>query len=74
MAPTTAALEEKTTTAEDDAMCMELTAAGSPVRHIHHQAYACWDSEETLEPGADDYNTARHTANLVIAGQFIQRG
>jgi len=47
MAPTTAALEEKTATAEDDARCMELTTAGSPVRHMHHQAYACWDSEET---------------------------
>jgi glyoxylase I family protein len=47
MAPTAAALEEKTTTVEDDARCMELTAAGSPLRHIHHQAYACWDSEET---------------------------
>jgi glyoxylase I family protein len=47
MAPTTAALEEKTTTTEDDARYMELTAAGSPVRHIHQLAYACWDSEET---------------------------
>jgi glyoxylase I family protein len=47
MAPTTAALEEKTTTAEGDGVCMELTAAGNPVRRIHHQAYACWDSEET---------------------------
>jgi|ERR1700730_82022 len=25
----------------------ELTAADKPVRHIHHHAYACWDSEET---------------------------
>jgi glyoxylase I family protein len=25
----------------------ELTAADNPVRHIHHHAYACWDSEET---------------------------
>jgi len=47
MAPTTAALEEKTTTAEDDAGYMELTTAGSPVHHILQQAYACWDSEET---------------------------
>jgi glyoxylase I family protein len=43
MAPT-AALEEKTRTV-DDARSMELTT--SPVRHIQHQAYACWDSEET---------------------------
>jgi len=47
MAPTAAALVETTTTVEDDATGMELTAAGNPVRHIHHQAYACWDSEET---------------------------
>jgi glyoxylase I family protein len=45
MAATAAALEQKTTTAEDDVMCMELTA--SPVKHMYHQAYACWDSEET---------------------------
>jgi glyoxylase I family protein len=45
MAPTTAALEEMTTTHEDDAGRMEMTT--SSVRHIHHQAYACWDSEET---------------------------
>src|SRR5580704_5362080 len=45
MVPTAAALEEMTTTAEDDARRMEMTP--SPVRHIHHQAYACWDSEET---------------------------
>jgi glyoxylase I family protein len=32
---------------EDDGSCTELTAAGNPVRHIHHHAYACWDSEET---------------------------
>jgi catechol 2,3-dioxygenase-like lactoylglutathione lyase family enzyme len=24
-----------------------MTAADNPVRHIHHHAYACWDSEET---------------------------
>ncbi len=24
-----------------------MTATDNPVRHIHHQAYACWDSEET---------------------------
>jgi glyoxylase I family protein len=45
MAPTAAASEDKTTTDEDDAGRMEMTP--SPVRHIHHQAYACWDSEET---------------------------
>ena len=44
MAPI-AALEEMTTTDEHDAGRMELTS--TPVRHIHHQAYACWDSEET---------------------------
>lgn len=47
MTLTTTALDERTTTAEDDAACMDLTAARGPVRHIHHQAYACWDSEET---------------------------
>ncbi len=47
MAPTAAALVEKTTTTENDVSGMELTAAGNPVRHVHHQAYACWDSEET---------------------------
>jgi glyoxylase I family protein len=47
MAPTAAALVEKTTTLEDDASGKKLTAAGSQVRQIHHQAYACWDSEET---------------------------
>jgi len=45
MTPTAAALEEKTTTVEDDVTCMELTTG--PVKHIHHQAYTCWDSEET---------------------------
>jgi len=45
MAPTAATLEEMTTTDEDDAGRMEMTT--SPVRHILHQAYACWDSEET---------------------------
>jgi glyoxylase I family protein len=45
MAPTAAALEEMTTTDKDNAGRMEMTP--SPVRHIHHQAYACWDSEET---------------------------
>ena len=44
MAPI-AALEEMTTTDEHNAGRMELTSI--PVRHIHHQAYACWDSEET---------------------------
>jgi glyoxylase I family protein len=47
MAPTGATLEEKTTTVEDDTNCTELTAAGNPVRHVYHHAYACWDSEET---------------------------
>jgi glyoxylase I family protein len=47
MAPRAAALEERTTTAKDDAMRMELATAGGPAKHIHHQAYACWDSEET---------------------------
>jgi glyoxylase I family protein len=45
MVPTVAALEEEATTVKDDAGRMEMTA--SPVRRIHHQAYACWDSEET---------------------------
>jgi len=45
MAPTAAALEERVTTAEDDFMRAELTT--SPGKHIHHRAYACWDSEET---------------------------
>lgn len=47
MAPAAAGFEEKTTTVEDDVGCMELTTAGNPVRHLHHHAYACWDSEET---------------------------
>jgi glyoxylase I family protein len=47
MAPTAAGFEQKTTTVEDDVGCMELTTAGNPVRHLHHHAYACWDSEET---------------------------
>jgi glyoxylase I family protein len=25
----------------------DMTVAASPVRHVHHHAYACWDSEET---------------------------
>jgi glyoxylase I family protein len=33
--------------AKDDSTCMELTAAGRPVIHIHHLLYACWDSEQT---------------------------
>ena len=45
MAPTAAALEDMTATDEDNAGRMEMTP--SPVRHVHHQAYACWDSEET---------------------------
>jgi glyoxylase I family protein len=32
---------------EDNAVCREMTAAANSVRRIHHQAYACWDSEET---------------------------
>ena len=39
MAPSAAALEQKTTTVKDDVMYAELTT--SPVKHIHHQAYAC---------------------------------
>jgi|ERR1700730_9286557 len=31
----------------DDAGCTEMTMADNPVRHMHHHAYACWDSEET---------------------------
>ena len=45
MAPTAAASENMTTSGEDDAGRMEMTTR--PVRHILHQAYACWDSEET---------------------------
>ena len=45
MVPTAAALEEEAITVEDDARSMEMTT--SPVRRIHYQAYACWDSEET---------------------------
>jgi glyoxylase I family protein len=40
-----AALEEMTTTDEHDAGRTEMTPI--PLRHVHHQAYACWDSEET---------------------------
>jgi glyoxylase I family protein len=32
---------------EDNAACPEMTATDYSVRHIHHHAYACWDSEET---------------------------
>src|ERR1700735_1776177 len=32
---------------EDNAARQETTATASSVRHIHHQAYACWDAEET---------------------------
>jgi glyoxylase I family protein len=45
MAPTAAALEDRMTTADDNVMRMGPTT--SPAKHIHHQAYACWDSEET---------------------------
>jgi glyoxylase I family protein len=38
MTSTAAALEENPTNVE---------VAGSPVKHILHHAYACWDSEET---------------------------
>ena len=43
MAP--AAAEDTTTTDRDGTERMKMTT--TPVRHIHHQAYACWDSEET---------------------------
>ena len=45
MAPTAMALKGMTATDEDDAGRMEKTT--TPSRHIRHQAYACWDSEET---------------------------
>jgi glyoxylase I family protein len=32
---------------EDNAAGTETTATANSVRHIHHHAYACWDSEET---------------------------
>jgi len=32
---------------QDDMSSVEMTAALDPVPHIHHHAYACWDSEET---------------------------
>jgi catechol 2,3-dioxygenase-like lactoylglutathione lyase family enzyme len=32
---------------EDNAAGTEMTAIANSVRHIHHHAYACWDSEET---------------------------
>jgi glyoxylase I family protein len=31
----------------DDASYTEMKVAGNLVRHMHHHAYACWDSEET---------------------------
>jgi glyoxylase I family protein len=34
-------------TRADDASCTKMTVADNPIRHIHHHAYACWDSEET---------------------------
>jgi glyoxylase I family protein len=34
-------------TRADGASGTEMTVADNPVRHIHHRAYACWDSEET---------------------------
>jgi catechol 2,3-dioxygenase-like lactoylglutathione lyase family enzyme len=37
----------RNTTREDDASRADMTPADNPVRHIHHHAYACWDSEET---------------------------
>lgn len=33
--------------AEDDAGRIDVTTASMQIKHIHHQAYACWDSEET---------------------------
>jgi hypothetical protein len=47
MASTAAALEERTTAVENGAGSVELTTGAGPAKHIHHQAYACWDSEET---------------------------
>jgi glyoxylase I family protein len=32
---------------EDNAARAEIAVAANSVRHIHHHAYACWDSEET---------------------------
>jgi len=32
---------------EDNAAATEMAAADNSVRHIHHHAHACWDSEET---------------------------
>jgi glyoxylase I family protein len=32
---------------EDDTSSREMTLAYNPVRHTHHHAYPCWDSEET---------------------------
>ena len=32
---------------EDNAVRAEFAVGANPVRHIHHHAYACWDSEET---------------------------
>jgi glyoxylase I family protein len=32
---------------EDYAAGTEMTATDNSVRHIHHHAYSCWDSEET---------------------------
>ncbi|HTD73914.1 MAG TPA: VOC family protein [Steroidobacteraceae bacterium] len=40
-----AAAEDTTTTDQGDTVRMKMST--SPVRHIHHQAYSCWDSEET---------------------------
>jgi glyoxylase I family protein len=73
MAPTAAALVETTTTVEDDASGMELTAAGNPVRHIHHQAYACWDSEETRH-FYEDILEMPLVATVVIEGPLRNDG
>src|SRR5258708_9304188 len=32
---------------EDNAAATEMAADDNSVRHIHHHAHACWDSEET---------------------------
>ena len=32
---------------EDNTAGTDMAATDSTVRHVHHHAYACWDSEET---------------------------
>jgi len=34
---------------EDNTAGTDMTATDNSVRHIHHHAYACWDSEETRQ-------------------------